>query len=332
MSKEARDKATQEAIEAFPVVRWLRSHTTVHSSMGGVVYADCPICQGKRKLGLYRRSKGGSKLAVCGRCKDGGHGQGRWGGVAGLPAFVKLLEGFAEWRDAFKFIHEMAEVPEAEWKPDRSNAGPPQLPDGCIPIDNLRDDERAVALLRERHAWHLHDRASLCIGGKYHERLILPCYQQEVYTGFEAKATHPGQELKSLYPPEMDTREILYTSRNWQGDDTRAALTESVLDAETFHSLSRNAVGCYGGLKMEQVSILLDLGVEELYWYLDGDAWELIPKGLRHTLPFFDNYLVPMPADEDPNSLGPDGCDELWDRARLVTSLTDHMALTEEWR
>ena len=64
MNTEARDQATQEAIAAFPIVRWLRGFTNVHNAMGKVVYADCPICGGKRKLGIYRQSKSGGKLAV----------------------------------------------------------------------------------------------------------------------------------------------------------------------------------------------------------------------------------------------------------------------------
>ncbi len=331
MNTEARDAKTREAIEAFPIVRWLRGYTTVHNAMGKVVYADCPICGGKRKLGIYRQSKSGTKLAVCGRCKDGGHGQGRWDGVAGLPAFVKLLEQ-CDWRAAFKLIHELSEIPEAAWSPDRNNAGPPPLPDNCLALGDLLNSERGVRMLRERHCGHLVAHSFLSIGGKYHERVILPCYQNGVYTGFEAKATWSTQEPKSLFPFAMDTRELLYTARNWVAEDKRLALTESILDAETFHTLGKNAVGCYAGFKAEQVSILLDMEIEELYWFLDGDAWDLIPKGLRHTLPFFENYLVPMPATEDPNSLGPEGCDALWDQARLVTSLVDHMALTEEWR
>jgi len=298
--------------------------------MGKVVYADCPICKGKRKLGIYRQSKNGTKLAVCGRCKDGGHGQGRWDGVAGLPAFVKLLEG-CEWRAAFKLIHELSEVPEAAWAPE-DKGGPPSIPRDAIPLSGCDSDERSCQVLRDRHCDHLLDRSFMSIGGAYHERVLLPCYQGETYTGFVARATWPTQEPKSLFPEGMETRETVYTLRNWTPEDCRAAVTESILDAETFHTLNRNAVGCYGGFKMEQVSALLDLGVEELYWFLDGDAWHLLPKALKHTLPFFTNYLVPMPHQEDPNSLGPAGCGSLWDDAREVTSLVDHMVLTKEWR
>lgn len=332
MSKTARDQATQEAIDAFPIVRWLRGHTKVHNTHGNVVYADCPICGGQRKLGIYRQSKNGSKLAVCGRCKDGGHGRGRWDGVAGLPAFVKLLED-CDWRRAFQLIHELSEVPEARWEPDRNDDGPPDLPDGRLPLDELGHDEPAVRLLVDRGVEHLVQSSFLCIGHrKFHERIILPCHQGEIYTGFEAKATYDSQSPKSLFPFGMATQSTVYTARNWNPDDTRAAVTESVLDAETFHTLNKNAVGCYGAFKPEQAVPLLDLGIEELFWFLDGDAWDKLPGVLSHTLPFFENYLVPMPADADPNAVGARGCDELWDKAKKVESIVEFLLLTEEWR
>ena len=58
----------------FPIAAWLGKHTKTYDTGGRVVYADCPICKGKRKLGVYRYNR----VAVCGRCKEGGHGHGIW--------------------------------------------------------------------------------------------------------------------------------------------------------------------------------------------------------------------------------------------------------------
>src|SRR3990172_3282977 len=75
------DAATEKAIQNFPIEGWLAKFTQVYpTDHGKAFYADCPICGTRRKLGVYHASR----IAVCGRCKDGGHGRGIWDGVASL--------------------------------------------------------------------------------------------------------------------------------------------------------------------------------------------------------------------------------------------------------
>ena len=80
-----------DAIERFPLETWLSKFTKVRST-GSVIYADCPFCYSKKRLGVYRQARIGKALAVCGRCKDGGHGAGLWSGATTLPNLVMLLE------------------------------------------------------------------------------------------------------------------------------------------------------------------------------------------------------------------------------------------------
>lgn len=294
-----------KAVETFPIRSWLQKHTKVYSS-GNVVYADCPICKGRKRLGIYRRSRLGFPLATCGKCKDGGHHQGLWTGATPLPQFVKLLEGFT-WRQTFQFIHKLSGVPEPVWERP-ADVKPEEIPENAIPLKDCRPDEKARAMLEGRHCGHLVETSFLSIGGKYNERVLLPCNYQGHYTGFEAKGTSPAQDPKSLYGENMETQLAVYTAIGNRDDCYDLAITESVLDAETFHTLPCNAVGCYGGFKGEQVDSILKLGPERIYWFLDGDAWKKLWPAIRHLMPFAENFVPPMREKEDPNSLGPAGC------------------------
>jgi hypothetical protein len=318
------DQALEEAIQSFPIASWLQKHTRIYGVDGKVIYADCPICHGKKKLGVYRYNR----VSVCGRCKDGGHGAGSWRGVAGLPKMIKLLEG-CEWRQVFQLIYELAGLPEPEWRGDTSDCVEP-IPDGAIPLGNCRDDERGVRLLRSRHVGHLLDSAHLCVSGHYRERVLLPCYYQDTYLGFEAKGTYPTQEPKSIYSSGMATDQAVYTLRSWKEGAKEAAVTESVIDCETFHGF-QNAVGCFGGFKHGQLQALIELGIERLYWFVDGDAVGKLNAHLSHTGSFFENMLVPMGVKDDPNSLGPEGIRRLWDQARSCVDALDFMEISMDW-
>ena len=313
-----RDDALREAIRDFPIVAWARRHLHVYPNDGGkVVYADCPFCKGKKKLGIYRYNR----VATCGRCREGGHGGERWTGTASLPRLIKLVEG-CSWREAFKLIYSMAGMPEPKWTPP-DKAHVPQLPEGVISLSDCRDDEPAVDLLHRRGMQHLRSSSYLCIGGRYHERIIFPTYYNDTLTGFEAKAVHPATRPKSLYADDMETDSTVYTIRSWSSNSTICAVTESVIDAETFTPLEFNAVGCYGGFKDGQIIPLLELGVEKLVWFLDGDVlWSKLWKMLTKTLPFFENFVVPMPKVEDPNSLGSLGCRRL---IQMMLPVWDHL-------
>jgi len=299
------DTELTKAIEGFPIRSWLQKHTRVYSG-GNVVYADCPVCKGKKRLGVYRQSRLGFPLATCGRCKDGGHHNGVWTGATTIPSFVKLLEG-TSWRQTFALIHKLSGVPEPPWERP-ADQKPEEVPADAIPLKDCRDDEKAVLMLRSRHVAHLVETTSLAIGGKYDERVILPCNYQGRYMGFEAKGTHVAHDPKSLYGTNMETQLTVYTALS--NDDRREDLviTESVLDAETFHTLPINAVGCYGGFKEEQTEAILRLGPKRIYWFLDGDAWTKLWPAIRNFLPFVENYVPPMLDKQDPNSLGPEGC------------------------
>lgn len=324
----ARDDALQEAIQEFPIVSYARRHLNVYPNDGGkVVYADCPFCKGKKKLGIYRYNR----VATCGRCREGGHGGGIWTGTASLPRLIKLLEG-CTWREAFKLIYSMAGLPEPKWTPP-DKVGVPELPEGCVSLSDCLDTEPAVLYLQRRHVGHLRHSAHLCIGGRYHERIILPTYYKDQLTGFEAKAIHVAAEFKSLYADDMETDATIYTTRTWHEGQKAVAVTESVLDAETFSAIGKNAIGCYGAFKEGQLVPLHELGVEQLVWFLDGDVpWKKLWRAITITMPFFENYVVPMPIGKhDPNSQGPSGCQSLWDQKQRVTDHLDFMHWGLQW-
>lgn len=314
----------QEAIQSFPIVAWLSKHTKVYDTGGSVVYADCPICKAKKKLGVYRYNR----VSVCGRCKDGGHGLGAWTGTASLPRMVKLLEG-CEWRQAFSLIHELAGVPE----PIRTytSDGPEQIPEDAYPLQDCVLGQRGIDMLERRGVGHLAEHARMTVSGKYKARVILPCRFLRDYVGFEAKGTYPSHDPKSIYGSNMETDRVIYTAVDYDTKRTAVAITESVIDAETFHGLRMNAVGCFGGFKVQQVNALMELGVDTLYWFLDGDAYHKIPQHLATTSAFFDNIIVNMPDDADPNALGKDGVLELLKTSYPVANELDFMETRFKW-
>jgi len=326
MGDFTRDEALKQAIGDFPISSWSRRHLNVRSVSSKVIYADCPFCKGKKKLGIYLYNR----VATCGRCREGGHGGG-WGGTASLPKLIKLVEN-CSWREAFKIIYSLAGMPEPAWTPP-DQVSVPCIPDDAISLRDCQPTEAAVQLLIRRHVAHLQDSSFLCIGGRYHERIIFPTYYKDTLTGFEAKAVSPFAELKSLYADDMETDKTVYTMRSWIPGQALCAVTESVIDAETFAPVGQNAVGCYGGFKDGHVLPLLELEIKGLVWFLDGDvSWKKLWSAITHTLPFFDNYVVPMPQGKhDPNSIGPRGCADLFAKRELVKDQFDFMGLGLKW-
>jgi len=313
------------AISQFPISSWCSMRMKTYDDGGGTdFYADCPICNGRRKLGISRITK----VFHCFKCMEGGHGGDLWTGAASLPRMIRVLEG-CSWRQAFKMIYELAGLPEPA--PRKRKPGPRGLPKDAIPLSDCQDDERAVVMLRERHCGHLRDSSHLCIGGRFNERIILPTYFLGEETGFEAKATSKSQSPPSLFPEWLETDETVYTIRSWDASRPKfAALTESVLDCETFHGIC-NAVGLYGKFKEGQVTSLLDLDLTDLYWFLDGDAWTSVLRGIKKTRSLFRSFVVPMPTNEDPNSIGPQGCRDLLEKAREIKTDWDLMECALAW-
>lgn len=291
----------------------------MYSNDGAVIYADCFCCGGRRKLGIYLSNK----VAVCGRCKDGGHGGDVWNGVAGLPKLIKLIEG-CTWHDAFKIIETTVGF-EPTIKPKiQTEAYNPKLPKECIPLAKCLEQDPAVKFLNERHVGHLRESSHVCVLGKYKNRVVIPTYYGEEFTGFEAKGVYKSMYPKSLYPAGMATHKLFYTATNWDRDRKIVAITESVIDAETFHTLDVNAIGCFGAFKPSHINALLDLGnVEQLYWFLDGDAWGKLQGNIQQTASLFRNFVFPIKDKEDPNSLGPVKLRKLLENPREIRSAWD---------
>jgi len=327
------DPALEAAIDAFPVVAWLSKHTRVANSDGEDVYADCPICGGKKKLGVarvehYNRGRLVPKgTANCFKCNEGGFGGEVWNGRASLIRFIKILEG-CSWREAFALVYELAGIPEPPLAPKRDHA--PRLPDGLVKLVDCGDNEPCVLTLRNRRVGHLVSSSYVCLNsGPYYERLILPAYFKEEFLGFEAKAL-AGQMPPSLYPAWLQTDTSLYTTRAWDSGSVRVVLTESIIDAETFSGFA-NAVGCFGGWKEGQLSRLLELNVEELVWAMDGDAWEKQKRAIEHCAPFFRQFVMQIEPDQDPNSLGPGLCEERLSTAQELKGEWDLIELAAAW-
>lgn len=312
-------------IKHFPIKSWIQKYVRTYDSGGEVLYADCFCCGGRRKLGIYLRNR----IAVCGRCKDGGHGGEVWSGVAGLPKLIKLLTNWS-WTAVFDYIKAQT------YFPDEEAEEPLQLPildipPTSIPLSECSPKDIGNLFLESRGVGHLKECSYICTRGKYKDRVIVPtAYIDEVF-GFEAKSIYKSIYPKALYPAGMKTNDVLYTAKNWDFDSSVVVVTESVFDAEAFHTLNINAVGCFGGFKPGQLSALLQLNAEKVYWFLDGDAWGKVQNAVTTGNSFFRNYVVKFNRDEDPSSVGRDRLHDLYRTAKEIKTIWEFYEVSFNW-
>lgn len=308
------------AISNFPIVAWCQENLRNVRLGPEEVSADCPFCYGYRKLNVNIEKR----LFHCFKCREGGHGGTKWTGGTNLFNFMVLCgQSRAE---AYKEICRRAGVPDTPL-PERKTGGA-LIPPGAIFLKNLPDTHPANQYLERRHCAHLSAVAWVVPTGKFRDRVILPCNYLGELKGTECKA-YMHQQPKSLFFPEdgIETSQTVYTCLNWDLSSKTAVLSESILDAETFRGV--NSLSIYGSRLHEgQVSAMLGLGIEKLIWALDGDAYIKPFSGVvdgitRLTLNVFENWVCRMGYTDDPNSLGPEGCENLLKQAKLVTSVWD---------
>jgi hypothetical protein len=319
-----------KAIAEFPLISWLSEFTKVKDRGTRNIYVDCPICETKKSLGVWIEKR----LFHCFGCdpNEGGKGGGIWNGRANLVQMIALVDKCSKGKAIAKIL-KLTGFPDV-YTPQ--SAPKVIIPEEAIPLRTCSPRNDAVRYLVEtRKLPHLVETSYVCVEGKYRDRIILPVFSfasderfKPELIGFEAKSyvnAHP----KSLFPDWFDTESNLYVSRFWNIQAEWIAVTESIFDAET---IRWDAVGCFGGFKDGQWSLLLDMrkrGVHKLVWMLDGDAWLKQTKHiLARALPFFHNYVVDFKKDEDPNSVGTERCHQLIEKSRLVADEFDLALLT----
>lgn len=308
-----------EAIAAFPVITWASQYTTVYDKGGRNVYADCPICSGKKTLGIEREKK----IFHCFKCNEGGRGGDIWNGKAHVTRMIRLVTGIS-WNDTIELIYRMSGFPDP---PRQKKSTPIQLlPKEAEPLKDASNFHPGVIYLTYRKMQHLQNTSYFCRTGQYKDRVILPAYFLGEMIGYEAKSSIKGVKPPSLFPDWMDTYSYVYTtSINWESKFL--IVTESIFDAETFGS---NAIGCYGGFKEGHLPTLLNLrkkGLESLIWALDWDAWKKQSKAiLTKTVGLFNNYVVNMPYKKDPNDLGREAC---WNLLNTRLRISDELDMLQ---
>lgn len=314
-----------EAIRAFPILRWSSEHFKVYDSGNRNATADCPFCRGKKRMGIDRDKK----IFHCFRCEEGGHCQDIWTGACGPVKMIQLVEHVTRF-EAIKRVYELSGFPD----PPRTEKELPRclIPSEAIPLTRADPNFAANMYLKNRGVGHLILSSYVCLDGQYGSRIILEARLFGELVGFEAKS-FIGKTPKSLYPEWFMVSCNFYTSQNWDFVQPFAVITESIVDAET---LGCNAIGIFGShLRMLQLPLLVDLkarGITRLVWMMDADAWKKQVKSIfTKALFLFDNYVVILKRDEDPNSIGRNEC---WARvasAPPVRSEFDLARLTLEF-
>ena len=309
----------QEAIEEFPISSYLDQFLRTYTPKGDQQYADCPVCKGRKKLSINLDKK----VFHCFKCREGEHGGGTWTGGASLFQMILLLENCTR-AQAFRRIFELAGLPE----PPRAQREKPQnpYPSGkLVPLQKANPNGKAVNLLSQRGVAHLIPHCYVAVTGDHAHRVVIPCLYKGRTLATECKATYASQVPKSLYwPPGFQTDKTVYTSLFWDAEDSSCVVTESILDAETFHE-KKNAVGIYGcSFGPAKTNALLELGVDTLYWMLDAGTLDKTANHIRqYAMPFFTNYVIPLQGKEDPNALG---------RSEAVRRVDDSaIHLEDEW-
>ena len=296
----------QLAINSFPIVRWLESITRVYDSGGETVLIDCPVCRGRKKLGVHRRHRG----AHCFKCDEGGEGGSKWNGKCGLVDLIQMLTG-CNRRAAVDKIFELSGVADVGYTPKAVPTS--KLPREAISLSTCHVTHPGVQMLASRGCSHLVQHSHLCVSGRYSHRVLMPIQWFGELLGYDAKAYLPSIKPKSLFAEWMDMAHALHASHAWDAKADFVVITESVLDAET---LGVNAIGLNGSvLRDGQVTRLLDLrdrGITRLVWFLDFDAFrKQVNAILRRTGMLFENSVVPLFTDTDPNAIGHAACWEL---------------------
>lgn len=293
-----------KAIARFDLVGWLgRKGFPVYNAEGRNVYIDCPVCGGQRKLSISKEKH----IGRCFKCDEGGYGRSVWNGRAGLFDLLFLVAGLSRSEAIAEIVRSSGysynELAEQQEDVD------PQWPEDSCECSTLNPSHPAVQFLLSRNCGHLVRSCRVVYAGRYKGRILLPAYYKGALVGWEAK-TYCSQKPKSLFPEWFHTGEYLYQVSRMDYSLGYVVITESAVDAET---LGTNAVGLYGStLSDKQLDRLLELrvdGIHTLVWFLDGDAIRKAVNIVRHkTLSLFDNRVVVVSKDEDPNKLGYAAC------------------------
>ena len=308
----------KEAIEKFPIVRWLGSHVQVWDSGGANVWITCPVCQTKKKLGVHRQHK----KAQCFKCNEGGAGGAVWNGKAGLLKLIELVER-CDRRTAINRVFELSGVSDFGYV--AKEIPTVQIPREAIALKDC-PTHPASQMLTRRHCGHLIQSSYVCVDGRYSHRVLMPIHWFGEFVGIDAKS-YTNATPKSLFP-EWQEAGAMHATGAWDHTADFAVVTESVLDAET---LGCNAIGILGSvLRPAQLNRLLKLrqqGVQRLVWFLDYDAWRKQYNAIFRKTGMFDNLIVPLESDSDPNDLGREKC---WDLVRNAVPIEDELDLFQK--
>lgn len=316
-NRNFRNEELKRAIANFPISMWLNQRLKVYDTGGKNIQVDCPVCRGKKKLGVNRYKK----VAQCFKCSDGGAGGAIWNGRADLIKLICIVDG-CDFRAAIKTVYALTGIPEPKF--EREQVFDRGIPDEALPLSEAHESHASRQMMVRRGVSHLIESTNVCVDGEYAGRVILPATFFDEVLGWEAKA-YEAIKPKSLFPEWFETGRSLYTTRRWDYSADFAIITESIFDAETY---GINAVGIFGSVLREgQFSKLLELagkGIKRLVWSLDFDAWKKQSTAiLSFTEMHFGNLVVKLPKWSDPNQLGFVECWKLVQNAQVIRDSTD---------
>lgn len=156
-----------------------------------------------------------------------------------------------------------------------------------------------------------------CEYGRYRGRIILPSYDENGYLNSYVGRTYlPGEPTNYLAPPDLDKDSIIvYEDHiNWKEP---VILVEGRFDAI---AVRRNAIPIDGKNIPQKLKDRILTNRTDVYICLDADARS---TANRHCSYFIRNgvrtFMVNLPDNEDPGSLGYDGVWRCIDRAVEVS-------------
>jgi len=246
-------------------------------------------------------------------------------GSGGLVKLISLL-GKVTTQEAIQIVLRTAGFTETAIVDSVKKAIPRLIPQEAKPLSSAYAGHPAIAGLFRRHVEHLIPHSYYCADGRYSSRWIFPIWNaaKDELLGFDAKTYSDSAKPKSLLA-DWISPSVIYRTHEWNDQLDFAVITESILDAET---LRCNGIGLLGSsLREGQMLELMKMrknGISRLVWFLDYDAWKKQSKMIiRNTFTWFDNYVVILDHDSDPNSLGGEECWRLVSQARYVNSVSD---------
>lgn len=302
-------KSLRKAIRDFDFEDFLTSNGADVEERAGEIAGTCPFCNWKR-TSFYVSPVNG--LYMCHYCGEKGGPVTLVSKILGVT-YDKAVETLD--RNFSITVHDEEEYHEPV-------VADIQLPTEFRPLAGKSSSRAAKQYLSYARSRNLDEEIltkyniGYCAAGYYCGRIIVPVYAYGKVVSFVARAISKKAEKKVLTPPGNEQYSYLFNLDNIMGR-SEVIVVEGVFDALSMPDM---AVASFGKkITLKQSNLLRKAGVKKVIFCFDEDAMDETLKFAQQNWMTFDTYIVELPKNEDPSSLGPVAMKELLHDAVKMT-------------